>query len=216
MSSSILNAAAANPNGAPNVAANRAVYGADAGSLKSLQKNMDQVTAFENTAGKNLDQFLATAKGVVDSGSPLINKPLRSVAAQVAGSPNQAAFEAARNTALTEIAKVLNSSNASGVLSDSARSEVSALIGKDATLAQIYSAANILKNDMANRHQAYQGQINDIQGRLGGQAPAQQAQQTAAQQHVPGGQAPGLKEGATGTGSDGKKYVVKGGTWVPQ
>lgn len=34
--------------------------------------------------------------------------------------------------------------------------------------------------------------------------------------HVPGGQAQGLKEGATGTGSDGKKYVVKGGVWVPQ
>jgi len=34
-------------------------------------------------------------------------------------------------------------------------------------------------------------------------------------QHTPGGQAQGLQEGATGTGSDGKKYVVKGGTWQP-
>ena len=35
-------------------------------------------------------------------------------------------------------------------------------------------------------------------------------------QHVPGGKAQGLKEGQTGTGSDGKKYVVKGGVWVSQ
>lgn len=34
-------------------------------------------------------------------------------------------------------------------------------------------------------------------------------------QHTPGAQA-GLQEGATGTGTDNKKYVVKGGVWVPQ
>lgn len=38
----------------------------------------------------------------------------------------------------------------------------------------------------------------------------------AAQQHIPGGAATGLKEGATGTGTDHKKYVVKGGVWVAQ
>lgn len=37
----------------------------------------------------------------------------------------------------------------------------------------------------------------------------------AAPQHTAGGAAQGLKEGQTGTGSDGKKYVVKGGVWVP-
>jgi hypothetical protein len=35
-------------------------------------------------------------------------------------------------------------------------------------------------------------------------------------QHVPGGKATGLTEGQTGTGSDKKKYIVKGGVWVPQ
>jgi hypothetical protein len=35
-------------------------------------------------------------------------------------------------------------------------------------------------------------------------------------QHVPGGKAQGLQEGATGKGSDHKPYVVKGGVWVPQ
>jgi hypothetical protein len=35
-------------------------------------------------------------------------------------------------------------------------------------------------------------------------------------QHVPGGKAQGLKEGDTGTGTDNKKYVVRGGIWVAQ
>jgi len=182
MSSAIINRAGEmakqNPELA-NLASNRAAYAANKTSLDSLQKNFDQVNAFENTAGKNLDQFLNTAKKVVDSGSPWVNTPLRLVAQQGLGSTDQAAFNAARQTALTEIAKVLSSSNASGVLSDSARGEVSQLIGPNASLKQIYSAANILKQDMQNRHDSYQQQISDIKGRFnfGGQgagAPAPQ------------------------------------------
>jgi hypothetical protein len=150
-----------------SLAANSAEYKANSDSLKKLQTSFDQVTAFENTAGKNLDVFLNTAKKVVDAGSPWINKPLRAIDAAGLGGDDQAAFNAARTTALTEIAKVLNSSNASGVLSDSARHEVEGLIGPGATLQQVMSAANVLKKDMANRHQSYQQQIQDIQGRLG-------------------------------------------------
>ena len=154
-----------------DLTSNKANFAANENSLKNVQKQFDQVNAFESTAGKNLDLFLTTAKGLVDSGSPLVNTPLRYLNDKLVGSQNMAAFNAARTTALTEIAKVLNSSNASGVLSDSARNEVSQLIGKDATLGQIYKAAGILKQDMQNRHDAYQQQISDIQGRLGNKPP---------------------------------------------
>jgi hypothetical protein len=163
-------AAELHPEG--SLAANSAEFKANQASLSSLQKNFDQVTAFENTAGKNLDVFLGTAQKVIDSGNPLINRPLRSITGGMGGT-DQAAFNTARTTALTEISKVLNSSNASGVLSDSARHEVEALIGPNATLKQIVSAANILKQDMANRHDAYQQQIGDIKGRMGGKSTSQ-------------------------------------------
>jgi hypothetical protein len=166
-------------SGGAGVAANKAMLAANSDSLKNLQKNFDNVTAFENTAGKNLDQFLTTAKSVFDSGSPLVNTPVRMVTDQMAGSANMAAFNAARATALTEIARVLNSSNASGVLSDSARSEVGQLIGPNATLKQIYSAANILKQDMANRHDSYQQQISDIQNRIKSAGSSTQPSQPA-------------------------------------
>lgn len=163
-------AAELHPEG--SLAANSAEFKANQTSLASLQKNFDQVNAFENTAGKNLDVFLGTAQKVIDSGNPLINRPLRSITGAMGGT-DQVAFNTARTTALTEISKVLNSSNASGVLSDSARHEVEALIGPNATLKQIVSAANILKQDMANRHDAYQQQISDIKGRMGSKAAPQ-------------------------------------------
>lgn len=210
-------AAQLSPNG--SISQNSAEYKANQGSLTGLQKNFDQVTAFENTAGKNLDIYLNTVKKLDDSGSPWLNKPYRELQSGIAGNPDVAAANTARTTALTEIAKVLNSSNASGVLSDSARNEVSGMIGPNSSLKQVEAAAKILKSDMANRHQAYQEQISDIKGRLGGAQGGGSAQSGApsANQgpviHTAGGQATGLTEGATGKGSDGKKYVVKGGVW---
>lgn len=167
MSAGVMNEAA--KGGPVNVAANKATYHADSTSLANLQKQFDSVTAFERTAGKNLDLFLQTAKPVLDAGSPLLNKPLRSMSDAMMGSPEMSAFKAARTTALTEIAKVLNNPQGAGVLSDSARHEVEQLVGPDATLKQIYAAANVLKQDMANRHQSYQQQITEIKGRQGTQ-----------------------------------------------
>lgn len=163
-------AAEIHPN--QTLATNSAEFKANQSSLVKLQGNFDQVSGFEKTAGKNLDVFLGAAQKVVDSGSPWINKPLRSIASGVLGSEDLAAFNAARTTALTEISKVLNSANASTVVSDSGRKEVESLIGPDASLKQIMSAAQILKTDMGNRHQAYQEQIADIKKRLGGSQPS--------------------------------------------
>lgn len=150
-----------------SLAGNQAAFKANEASLNGLVKQRDSVSAFESTAIKNLDQFMGTAKSVIDSGSPLINLPLRAAAGRVAGSTNQAAFDAARQVALTEIAKVVNNPGLSGQLSDSGRQEVMALNPATATLGQIYRVAGILKQDMANRHQSYNEQIADIQKRIG-------------------------------------------------
>lgn len=162
-----------------NIAGNSAVFAANKKALGSLQDQFSKVSAFENTAGKNLDVFLKQAGKVIDSGSPWINNPLRSVDAKALGDTDQVAFNTARTTALTEIAKVLNSPTGAGVLSDSARHEVEGLIGADATLKQIVSAANILKQDMANRHESYAQEIGNLQKAVGGKGAGSQS---AAQQ----------------------------------
>lgn len=156
------------PGAAPAkpLAAAAADYGADKASQAALQRQSDTTNALEDTASRNLDVFLGTAKTVTDTGSPLLNKGARWLD-ENSGDPNIAAFRAARQTAVGEIAKVLNASGSN--MTDSLRHEVSGLIGPDATGAQIVSAAQILKKDMANRRAANQGQIDAVKGRISGQ-----------------------------------------------
>lgn len=151
-----------------NLAQAKAGFGADAASLKKLQQSADAVEAFEATATANLDRALSTAKGVIDTGSPWFNKPARAVAAGLAGSPQLAAFQTARQVAANEVAKVLSGSMGNQALSDSARHEASALLDPDASLAQLEAAANILKQDMASRKTAFRNQLAEVRARTGG------------------------------------------------
>jgi hypothetical protein len=160
-----------------DLGSNKADYKANTASLGKLTGMLDAVTAFEGTATKNLDMFLGQARKVVDSGSPLLNKPLRAINEKALGSEDQAAFKAARIVAVTEIAKVLNNPNLTGQLSDSARHEVAAFSPENATLAQTYHIANILKQDMANRRTELSKQIGTVKGRMRGEkqtAPPEQ------------------------------------------
>jgi hypothetical protein len=167
----IINAAPQAAGGVPLTAA-RASVRADTASLAKTQSMRDAVVAFENTAVKNLDLFTKTAKPVIDSGSPWINQPLRTVAGQGLGNTDLAAYNAARQVALTEVARVVNNPTLSGQLSDSARKEVMSLNSPNATLAQIYRVVGVLKQDMANRHQSLDQQLTEIKGRMGGGPPA--------------------------------------------
>lgn len=152
----------------PNVdfATQKAAFQANNDSLKAYQKQKDNIEGFEATAGKNLDNFLKTASKVVDSGSPFLNTPLRAINEKMLGSTDQAAFNVARQVAVTEIAKVLNNPGGNAALSDSARHEVQELIGPNATLKQVFTAAKILRQDMASRKQAMDEQIHAIKSRI--------------------------------------------------
>jgi hypothetical protein len=150
-----------------DLASNKAAYGANVSSLRDLQKRQDFLESFEKTAGRNLDQFLSTAKGVVESGSPLLNRPLRLINEKVLGATEQTAFSTARQVAVQEIAKVLNNPQSQGAVSEGARKEIENLIRPDATLKQIYAASKILKTDMDNRRISGQEQIKEIQQRIG-------------------------------------------------
>ncbi len=152
-----------------SLAAGSAEFAANKKSLGEIQPKLDQVNAFENTAVKNLDLFTSLAQKAVDSGLPILNAPLRAAAGMLGGQ-DQAAFNAARQVAVNEIAKVTSSPGLSGQLSDSARHEVEAFIPANATVGQIMHVASVLKQDMENRRTSYQEQIADIQKRLGGGA----------------------------------------------
>lgn len=192
--SQIINAAAAKyPK--VDLASNAAAFKANQQSLEGLQKNLDSVTAFESTANKNLDLFLDQAKKVVDAKSPFLNTPLRMLNDKMLGNADQAAYNAARQVAVNEIAKVTSNPGLSGQLSDSARHEVDAFNPQSATLQQTYKVAQVLRQDMSNRHQAYEEQISAIKGRLGNSAT--------------GGSGPASAGGLTVKAPNGKSYSFK-------
>lgn len=158
-----------------DVASQKADFNANQSSLKNITGTLDTLTSFEKTAGKNLDQFLALADKIPDTGVPWLNAPVRMLNDKLVGSENQAAVNAARDVALREIARVTNDPKLSGVLSDSARHEVAGLSPANATFAQIKKVAQVLKQDMANVHQSLTEQQSAIQGRISGAGSAPKA-----------------------------------------
>jgi len=161
-----------------------AAYKANQQSLTKVQGTADKVSAFENTAGKNLDQFLSLAEKIPDTGSPWVNQPIRSLDVKTLGSTDLAAANAAREVALREIARVTNDPNLSGSLTDSARKEIQGLSPESATFAQIKAVAKVLRQDMANVHSGLNEQIADIQRRIA-IPPGQVVQPTAPAALVP-------------------------------
>lgn len=154
-----------------DIASAKADYGANKDSLQAMQKQRDAIGAFEQTARKNIDTFLAQAGKVVDTGSPLANRFVRQVSGQLLGSPDQAAFDAARQVAVNEVAKIVSNPTLSGTLSDSARHEVEAFNPATATLAQSVRVMRLLKQDMDNRTGALDDAIAGIRSRISKGAP---------------------------------------------
>ncbi len=144
-----------------------AAYKANQKSLSNVTGTLDTLTAFENTAGKNLKQFVDLAGKIPDTGVPWLNMPVRLISDKMLGSPDMKAAKAAGDVALREIARVTNDPKLSGVLSDDARKSVADLASsKDATLPQILAVAKVLQNDMANVHSSMSDQKSAIEDRI--------------------------------------------------
>ncbi len=151
-----------------DLAGNKASYKADTGSLAKLQQQSDNIEAFEQTGKKNIENLLATSHNIINLGVPWLNKPARWIATNIRGDPNQSAFEAARQTAATEAAKILG--GALGPLSDSARHEAERMMDANATPEQLAAAARTLITDFGNRKAANQAQLAEIRSRASGKA----------------------------------------------
>jgi hypothetical protein len=150
-----------------DLASNKATFQADTAALKQVQKQFDTMNAFEGTALKNLKLYADTAKKIPDLGARFANIPLRMITGHMIGTDNMAALNAARQTASSEVAKVLSSATGSGVLSDSQKKEAQDVIDGNLPLSATLKVVETLEQDMANRHQSYQEDINAIRGRLG-------------------------------------------------
>ena len=102
-----------------------------------------------------------------------VDRPVRAIQAQ-RGDPKLSAFYAALLPAQTEMAKILNSANATGVLTNEAREDMQKALGADATPAQIRSALHVFEQDMQNRKDSYASQLEELKQRtvVGNKTPA--------------------------------------------
>lgn len=203
-------AAKIDPNA--SLAANKAVYHADTGNLANLQKTEGTLSAFESTANKNLDQYVTAYQKLADTGSPLLNRPIRTLQGSALGDPNVAAANAAASVALREIARVTNDPKLSGALTDSARQEVTGLVPAGATLQQLASVVKVLRADMGNVHSSIKDQIASVKAGIDAN-PNKPATDAAAQTTTqPSAQdLDGLKQGMKRTFRTGP---LAGQTWT--
>lgn len=168
----IINRAAAMIPGL-DVASAKADYDANRKSLDNIAGTLDTLESFSKAAGKNLDQFVALAQKLPDTGIPWANTPLRMLNEKMVGAEYMPAIRAAQAVATREVARITGDPKLKGVLSDAARKEVADLVPADITLAQLRRVVPVLLTDMANVHSSLSEQKDAIAGRikLGAQTP---------------------------------------------
>lgn len=160
-----------------SVSENKAAWTSSREALKGLQKMLDAVVPFEETAIANSKAADEAMAAVGDAGGAWLNKPLRSLAANT-GDPKVASLRAAIATIQPEFARILANPTLSGQLTDTARHEMQSVIDGNATLAQLRSVVAVLKRDARNRRTALEARIRVVRERLrtgrqeGGDAPS--------------------------------------------
>lgn len=134
-----------------DLASQRLAYTSNVKALTTMEPALYALKAYDKTALKNADTFLETAKKVVDSGSPWLNIPLRTIDEKLLGKPEMAAFRAAKGVVGPEFARIIQNPNLTGQLPVQARDEINVMLGDNYTYNQLYNVVKILKSDANNR-----------------------------------------------------------------
>lgn len=138
---------------------------ANASSYAQLQKQADNISAFEKTAQKNLAVTLAQANKLDRSGQPVYNAWVNAGRRAVTGNPDITGFDLALRTFINEYARITTSVTGGGVTSDTARKEVEDLLKANFTPEQFTNAAKVAQQDMQNRLDSYAEQFKEIRTR---------------------------------------------------
>jgi hypothetical protein len=163
---------AAKNGSASSVALNKAGLASDAGSLKTMQTGLDQVTAYKNTATANAKVLDTAMAGIPDAGNKPLNWLMRT-AADKFGSTGTSGFNTALETVRPEFQRILQSGgqlSSGAVLTVEGRKDMKATLDGNATVGQIRRSLAVLETDAENRRKSYQEQLGVIQKRISGGA----------------------------------------------
>jgi hypothetical protein len=182
-------------------------------AISGLEKQSAGITAFENTARKNGQVLIGLADKVDTTGIPVIERWIRAGRNAVKGDPDVSDFNLQYRLYTAEVAKIITNPNLTGVLTDTARKEVSDALSPNASAQQIRSAVKLLEKDFDNRSEAIAETKAALHKKLGAGRPGAPP---AAPEPPPA--APAAKEftGRTATNpATGKKLREKAdGSWV--
>lgn len=153
-------------SGGSNLAVNQAAYSANKGALAKLMTQAAQINSFEETALGNLKMVESLSKQLNRSSIPLINDALMKGKTSITGDPIASQFLNAVQTTSTEYAKVMSGATGGAAVTDSAQKEAQKLINTGMNPAQISAVANTMRQEMSNRKNALQQQINTAKDNL--------------------------------------------------
>ena len=141
---------AASIPGADPVAA-RADVVSNQAALTNTTKMIHAANAFGKNAEYNFNIMLKRVKAVPDTKIPYMNTPIRELANKAGGSAEVAAYRTALATVQPEFARLLKNPNLTGVLTDTASSEMQKIIDGSYSLNQMMAVFDVLKQEKNNR-----------------------------------------------------------------
>jgi hypothetical protein len=147
----------------PDLATAQAAYGANVDDLKEATKTASLTDVNENKALSDIQVLEQKMSPVFDSRSPWLNAVGRKLQ-EGSGNPDVAAFLTARQALVAQVNKVLNAGN----LTESGRKEAEDLLKSDASIAQIKSVLDVLRQDMARSAAATHNRVNAARARISG------------------------------------------------
>ena len=152
---------------AGDVVQNKTSLTSDQAALTQTQRALDGTAAFEQTARANVKVLRPYIQRLADSGSPLLNMPIRQFMTVAQGDPKMAGYRTALQTVSNEYSRLLTSNpNMTGEMSDAARKEGARLLDGSLTVAGLNEALDVLERDATNRLGSYQERVNTIRGRI--------------------------------------------------
>lgn len=157
-----------NPEGAVDTTkmiVNAMVNKANSMSYAQLQKQADNIEAFEKTARKNADLALHLADRVTRTGVPFVNKWWNATQRELANNPDLAAFDLGVRTFINEYARITTSVTGGGILSDTARKEVEDLLQAAQTPEAFKRTIETAFIEMENRIKSHAEQFQKIRER---------------------------------------------------
>lgn len=145
--------------------ANKAAVGAATKALNTQQTQYSATQTSIGTLKSSMGRLDTYIKPLVDSGSPLLNSPLRSLSGKVLGSENYSAFQNEMNTIATEYAKILNGASASiSGVSVSSVDDIKKAFNESVTTGQLETVLDAMKQDVNARLVSQKTTINQLTG----------------------------------------------------